>query len=171
MEGQRSVSGMPPLPETNDDPFLAMQNGSTGAIPGAGSVSGSMGSTGGSRYNINSVPLLTPPIFARNPLDTMPPVGCGGGGVGGGGLPTTEESSTDKTLAMYASFMVNDNWLDEQNVELFGSSELDNADFDLDEQDADLDRQIAEWEQEGEDSDNDDDHDWGKVWKVPWLWW
>ena len=95
MEGQRSVSGMPPLPETNDDPFLAMQNGSTGAIPGAGSVSGSMGSTGGSRHNINSVPLPTPPIFARNPLDTMPPVGCGGGGVGRGGLATTEERSTD----------------------------------------------------------------------------
>ncbi len=59
-----------------------------------------------------------------------------------------EERATEKALANYADFMVDDNWLDEEYAQM-----MNLQDVDLDTQDADLERQFSEWEKEDEQED------------------
>ncbi len=71
--------------------------------------------------------------------------------------PTTpgplEERATEKALANYAEFMVDDNWLNEEYAKM-----LSIQDIDLDEQNADLERQFADWEKENEENQEDQDN-------------
>jgi hypothetical protein len=54
-----------------------------------------------------------------------------------------EERATEKTLALYAPFMVENNWLNEE----YGSMML-LEDVDIEEQNDDIDKQFAEWEKD-----------------------
>jgi len=114
MDRQKSIAGVPPVPTTADDPF----------------------------FNIGSVPSVASP-------PTEKPSGPGGKGPGSGpgsvnmGRPLGEEKATDKTLANYAAFMVDDNWLDEEYAEMMSLQDVD-----IDQQDAEIDKQFAEMDTE-----------------------
>lgn len=110
MERQKSISGVPPVPATADDPF----------------------------FNMGSVPSVTSP-----PTEKLSGQGGKGPGTGSGSMGrqmgSGEEKATDKTLANYAAFMVDDNWLDEEYAEM-----MHLRDVDIDQQNADIDKQFAE---------------------------
>ena len=69
----------------------------------------------------------------------------GGGGKGQGngsgimGTPLGEDKAATKTLANFAAFMVDDNWLNEEYAEMMGLEDVD-----IDQQDLDIDKHYAE---------------------------
>lgn len=83
-------------------------------------------------------PLLT---MKMNPILSSSTLGGGGKGISA--VPLNEERATEKTLALYAPFMVENNWLNEE----YGSMML-LEDVDIEEQNDDIDKQFAEWEKD-----------------------
>ena len=84
-------------------------------------------------------------------------------------MGTGEEKATDKTLANYAAFMVDDNWLDEEYAEM-----MNLRDVDIDQQDAEIDKQFAEMGA-GADSNDEERVDISSLSKIggtnPWDFW
>jgi hypothetical protein len=83
-------------------------------------------------------PLLT---MKMNPILSSSTLGGGSKGISA--VPLNEERATEKTLALYAPFMVENNWLNEE----YGSMML-LEDVDIEEQNDDIDKQFAEWEKD-----------------------
>mmetsp|Transcript_3887 Transcript_3887/g.7472 ORF Transcript_3887/g.7472 Transcript_3887/m.7472 type:complete len:785 (-) Transcript_3887:63-2417(-) len=90
-----------------------------------------------------------------NPLLASSSAMGGSGGIGGKGLLSSsssssshplslnEERATEKTLAIYAPFLVENNWLNEE----YGQMML-LEDVDIEQQDDDIEKQFAEWERD-----------------------
>jgi len=80
-----------------------------------------------------------------------------------------QEKSADATLAEYAAFMVDDNWLDEELAVLMEGDVGDYQDFDLEEQNRAIDEEFQEMNTNGSGGDNawmtsDEPWDhWGEV--------
>lgn len=79
----------------------------------------------------------------------------------------SEERATDKTLANYASFMVDDNWLAEKYINMMSMDDVD-----IEQQDKEIDKQFAELEM-GIDDDDDERIDLQSLRKGsdPWDMW
>jgi len=141
MERQKAISGIPP-PSTSaqDDPFRAIGIGSTPLPPPRNTMdSPSAPGPGTGNGNGNGSGNGSKPFGgATNGQYNM-----------GVGMPMSEERATEKTLASYATFMVDNNWLDEQYAD---TDMMGIGDDDLAQQDADLDRQLEAWEKEGDNN-------------------
>lgn len=147
MERRKAIAGMVPSSSSSssslntsnelEDPFVTMTASSMGVgSAGSGMGIGGMGSSMGAAVG-----------------------GIGGGGGGKGlssgvmNMPMNEERATEKTLALYAPFMVSDNWLNEEYSQMMGLE-----DFDLEEQDAEIDKQFENWEKGGVAGGGSDDN-------------
>ena len=134
MERQKTISGLPIAPTAVDNPFANINIGSAAAIDAS-------------------------PSSSSSSMDKMP--ATGGKGQGGGsanssgsasgimGTPLGEDKATTNTLANFAAFMVDDNWLDEEYAEMMGLEDVD-----IDQQDVDIDKHYAEMDiDDGTDDD------------------